>query len=297
MWIGAALLLYVLAALTLPPLVVDYDGVNGEARAQAVASARQGILLLGGGVLAGLTLLFTWRRDTLSRDANFTDRYTEAIAQLGNESVAIRIGGIYALERIAGDSTRDRGTILDVLAAYLRHHSPLPESISTPDGERSNLSVDLAAAALVLGRITQMSPPVRPVDLSRTDLHGVDLSSANLNEAVLNQVDLQGAELFSTKLRGAQLFRANLSDATLSGADLTFARLRMANLSKANFYRASLRLARLADADLTSADLTAANLTAANLTRAVLIDADLTDADLTDAVQPEGFVVPDRPNL
>lgn len=140
-WIALALLLYVAAALTLPPLVVDYDGVDGDARAQAIASARQGVLLLGGGVLAGLTLLFTWRRDTLSRDANFTDRYTEAIAQLGNESVAIRLGGVYALERIARDSIRDRGTILDVLAAYLRHHSPLPAS--TSDDDRLSLGVDL----------------------------------------------------------------------------------------------------------------------------------------------------------
>ncbi|MGH3218423.1 MAG: hypothetical protein ACRDPY_06785 [Streptosporangiaceae bacterium] len=35
-----------------------------------------------------------------------TDRYTKAIEQLGHDKLDVRIGGIYALERIARDSAK-----------------------------------------------------------------------------------------------------------------------------------------------------------------------------------------------
>jgi hypothetical protein len=36
----------------------------------------------------------------------------------------VRIGGIYALERIARDSAPDHPTVTEVLAAFVRDHSP-----------------------------------------------------------------------------------------------------------------------------------------------------------------------------
>jgi hypothetical protein len=52
-----------------------------------------------------------------------TDRYTKAIEQLGSGKLDVRIGGIYALERIAHDSPRDHPAVLEVLAAFVREHS------------------------------------------------------------------------------------------------------------------------------------------------------------------------------
>ena len=55
-----------------------------------------------------------------------TDRYTKAIEQLGSGKLDIRLGGIYAPERIAHDSPRDHPTVLEVLAAFIREHSHEP---------------------------------------------------------------------------------------------------------------------------------------------------------------------------
>jgi hypothetical protein len=52
-----------------------------------------------------------------------TDRYTKAVEQLGSDKLEVRIGGIYALERIACDSARDHPTVMDVLTAFIREHS------------------------------------------------------------------------------------------------------------------------------------------------------------------------------
>jgi hypothetical protein len=52
---------------------------------------------------------------SLARQGQVTDRYTKAIEQLGSDKLEVRIGGIYALERIAHDSPRDHPTIMEVL--------------------------------------------------------------------------------------------------------------------------------------------------------------------------------------
>ncbi len=55
-----------------------------------------------------------------------TDRYTKATEQLGSDKLDVRIGGIYALERIARDSARDHPAVMEVLAAFIREHSREP---------------------------------------------------------------------------------------------------------------------------------------------------------------------------
>lgn len=271
--------IFVAAAIVLPGVVADFDEVSGDARVQDIASVRQAVLWIGGGLLAALTLLFTWRRDTLTRDANFTGRYTEAIAQLGDDSIAIRLGGVYALERIARDSPRDRGTILEVLTTYLRHHSPAPR----PDEAREKLAVDVAAAALVVGRITQMSPPTIRVDLTHTNLRGADLTGANLYHARLGHSDLTRANLARAELSRAYLFGADLMGANLVDANLRLARAQSASFAGARMRRVSFRAAYLRNANLSHSVLVEANLSRADLSNADFTGADLSNADLTAA--------------
>jgi hypothetical protein len=51
-----------------------------------------------------LGAFFTWRQLQISREGQVTDRFTRAVDQLGHPEVDVRLGGIYALERIAKDS-------------------------------------------------------------------------------------------------------------------------------------------------------------------------------------------------
>ena len=50
----------------------------------------------------------------------------KAIEQLGSDKLDVRIGGIYALERIALDSAKDHPTVMAVLTAFIREHSHEP---------------------------------------------------------------------------------------------------------------------------------------------------------------------------
>ncbi|MEV4250934.1 hypothetical protein AB0J63_47045 [Streptosporangium canum] len=49
-----------------------------------------------------------------------TELYTKAVEQLGHAGAAVRLGGLYALERLAQDNPGHRQTIVNVICAYLR---------------------------------------------------------------------------------------------------------------------------------------------------------------------------------
>jgi len=81
-------------------------GSATAANLQAARDAARGRLLtFGAGLFAAGALLFTARNFALSREGQVADRYTKAIEQLGSDKLDVRIGGIYALERIARDSS------------------------------------------------------------------------------------------------------------------------------------------------------------------------------------------------
>jgi len=65
------------------------------------------LIQAGAGVLAFGALVYTALNFRLSREGHVTDWYTKAIEQLGSEHLDVRLGAIYALERIIIDSPRD----------------------------------------------------------------------------------------------------------------------------------------------------------------------------------------------
>ncbi len=57
----------------------------------------------------------------IAEQGHITERFSRAIEQLGHDRVAVRIGGIYALKRIAEDSAaRDHLAVMDVLTNFIR---------------------------------------------------------------------------------------------------------------------------------------------------------------------------------
>jgi Pentapeptide repeats (8 copies) len=277
----------------------DVGPATGPLHEAALDNARGRLLTLGAGLLAAGALLFTARNFALSREGQVTDRYTKAIEQLGSDKLDVRIGGIYALERIARDSARDHPTVMEVLTAFIREHSREPWSLPRPDAhpERSTRP-DVQAAITVVGRRDRKREN-RLVDISGASLIRAFLPSAYLRDAYLDGANLHGAalpwaDLRGALLRGADLSNAHLDSAQLIGAHLSFAQLagadlRNAVLTDANLIEARLPGAMLDNANLTGADLTRASLDGATLrgtdfTRGILHRADLTNADIGGAV-------------
>lgn len=206
------------------PMIVDFD-VSGKtkptasARLTAIASVRQMILWIAGGIIAVVTLTFTLARDRIGRakldidrQANVSTRYTAAVAQLSDsESLTIRIAGVSALERLATQSPDESQSIIDVLAGFLREQPAAPEL----NDANPYIPGDANAAAVALGRITKLSPPSNPPDLRGVNLRWVDLSGANLDGANIEAASFHGARLTDATFRGA---RANATDFSATDA-------------------------------------------------------------------------------
>lgn len=75
-----------------------------------------------------------------------TDRYTKAIDQLRSDKLDERIGGIYALDRVARDSFTDHPTAIDVVAAFIREHLQAQWSPHGPDEGRTRPDVQATLA-------------------------------------------------------------------------------------------------------------------------------------------------------
>lgn len=191
---------------------------------QAIAQVLLGSLLL-------VTLYVAWRRAAaaeraveVSQEGQITERFTRAIEQMGNENMAIRLGGIYALERIAKDSAKDHWQIVEVLTAYVRENSPARWEMNPKP--YIQIPFDIQAILEVLGRRTvAYERPGQELNLRMTKLTGAELEGAVLRRVDLRMADLQNVFFKGADLRGANLFHANVENASFDEADLRGANL------------------------------------------------------------------------
>jgi hypothetical protein len=256
-----------------------------------------GLVVASGLLLTARSVALTARSIEVNREGQVTERFSRSVEQLGHESQEVRIGGMYALERIANESEPDRETVLEVLAAYAREHARPPTSAESrigpnaaeaaepgqtrPQDGSERLRADIAAIVNVLRRWKW--PHAELVDLRKSYLAYGNFFEANLSRASLVEANLVGAILTEANLSGALMLMANLSDAILLGVDLSGSRLQRANLSGASLLNANLSRADLSSANLTRSKLSEADLSDANLAGANLSGADLSGTDLSNA--------------
>ena len=131
--VGGAALVTTTAYLLLrviPAWIAD-DSLTGKAAADERSSIRTATLAFAAGVLPSIGAYYTHRTVELNRAGHeldragqITERFTRAVEQLGNNgSLEVRLGGIYALERIARDSDEDHGQVVEVLCACVRENT------------------------------------------------------------------------------------------------------------------------------------------------------------------------------
>jgi len=265
------------------------DQIDLENKCRAtLAQILGGMFVLGGLFFTWHTVRSTWESVDLARQGQITERFARGIELLGSEKLEVRLGGIYALERIARDSKKDHWTIMEVLTAYVRENAAWSDDRYIPS-ESVPLATDIQAVLTVLNRRTREWDKGRSLDLQRTDLR----------QAHLEGVHLEGANLFAVHLEGAMLTGAHLKMAFLSAARLRGARLSQAHLEGANLMSAHLDPTSLVEAHLEGARLEGASLKGADLCGADLrgvdlgLTRDLTREQIESAITDETTVLPD----
>ncbi|MBT2370412.1 pentapeptide repeat-containing protein [Streptomyces sp. ISL-10] len=291
--------------------------LSGEGRRSDSGQGQRMALLVAAlpGLTALVALLFTWvsvgqARSELriAEHGQITNRFNAAVENLGSQSVDVRFGGIYALQRIMQDSSRDQPAIVSVLCAYVRQNARVPASGFDKINEDDLLDVRKAAPPTPITAVVTVLASRSPKHdgEARLDLSGAELRNLGLvgpfREASLGGADLRGAGL-SGDLREGFFADANLShaviyDANLKGAYFGWATMESASLTGAKMARADFTEANLRNADLSGShadandltravffgtDMRGASLDGAKLTGAIFIEADLSGADLMGA--------------
>ncbi|MBE8522380.1 pentapeptide repeat-containing protein [Amycolatopsis sp. H6(2020)] len=148
-----------------------------------------------------------------------TELFTKAVEHLGAGEAPVRLGGLYALERLAQDNSGQRQTIVNVVCAYLRMPVDPPPEPDDPDARRQRQrerEVRLTAQRILTGHLRPGPEAGLP---AVTFWPGLDL---DLTGAVLFDADFSGCHLHVLHLDGvAFLGAARFTGATFA-EDATF---------------------------------------------------------------------------
>uniref|UniRef100_UPI003B516B6E pentapeptide repeat-containing protein n=1 Tax=Roseovarius indicus TaxID=540747 RepID=UPI003B516B6E len=257
----------------------------------------------------------------LPEGAQNVERGEWKVADRTKPNLEVRIGAIYALERIAQDSDRDHVQVMEILCAYIRQNAPAPQTDDWPQLEMKEseddgpleadwverleafreaqekakaglkLREDIQVALTVLGRRRpeQRLLEARAGEAKEDAAFVFDLpcpeydGPEDSHDPVALSVYHQNLEDWKQTIRGYEGYRLDLRNADLRGADLSGLNFKGADLRDARLQGASLWQARLQGAVLAAAQLQGARLTEAQMQGAVLWGAQLQEADLEEA--------------
>ena len=249
-WIGpVGFILGIIFAVTIGiPTGIDiyqnWQNLDPKDRSQAGITLIQTIATIVGGIAIFWNIVLSRRQLAASQEQNITERFSIAVEQLGHEQTAVRIGGIYSLERIAQDSSRDYWTVMETLAAFIRDRRNWIAWEKLP--EKPNVDKDITPAIIVLGRCDRSKqPPNSPIYLQSCDFRRCSFLRDNFQGTLFHHSHFGQANLSGSNFQGASFHNSNLTEANLSDANLTQAKLTQADVTHCNFQNADLSEADL----------------------------------------------------
>ncbi|MEM6617275.1 MAG: pentapeptide repeat-containing protein [Pseudomonadota bacterium] len=329
LWVGGLVFIGMIALVV---ALSAFSLVKGFAAEDPSAAVRNVGLVLA--AVVGLPFLI-WRTMNLQRQTNiqqesqYTQLYTEAIKQLGagkrskewvkydpgtkrdepdpdkwgrtivpsDEGLELRLGAIYALERIARESRKDHWPIMEVLCAFIRSNPVKAVDVPEIDDE---LVGEALASALQELRDAVEALPLPPLDIQAVmDVIGrrtpeqiawededrenkldrsLNLSGANLQKIVAYRGNFQHANFGVSDCQGANFGESHCQvawfdlarcqgtlfyGARCRGAYFTGARCQEANFGQARCQGAYFTGARCQGASFNRAHCLRTNFTAA----------------------------------
>lgn len=195
---------------------------------ESLSTTIRNVGLVVGGVIA--ILLAVWRSTVAERQTAtaqqglLNERYQKGAEMLGSGVLSVRLGGIYALQRLAKEHPEQYHVqIMRLLCAFVRNPTEDGSGAAKPD-EEDRLREDAQAIMTAIGTRGKAGIALEKEAGFALDLRGADLRSgylprgANLSGANLMEANLSGVRFARVNLSGAELHQTNLSSAVLSFA-------------------------------------------------------------------------------
>ncbi|WP_416672605.1 pentapeptide repeat-containing protein [Egbenema bharatensis] len=282
--------------------------IENKARS-TILQGLSGLGLSTAAIVALLNLRETEKNRKIAEDEQIAERFVKAVEMLADKKrLEVRLGGIYALERIAKDSPRDYWTIVQVLTSFIQQRTLIAKSpqVLYKEGTgglnslkaitsiqqfletRSTIPKDVQVALTILGKREVKNDPEYQT-YQRLDCSKTDLTTAKLFKVNFAAANFSGVCMSQSLILGSNYTSADLSSSFLYNTFFTGCTLR-----SICFRNSDLRGSFFVDTDLQYANFQAANLREVvfietNLSQALLYNADLyrTDFRLAEGLTPE----------
>ena len=198
------------------------------------------------------------------------ERYQKGAEMLGSEVLSVRLGGIYALQRLAEEHPGQYHLqIMQLFCAFVRFptkdQSLESGQIAIQPGTLLGIRQDIEAIIQAIGSRSKTRIALERKAGFTLDLKGADLPSAQFLDA-----DLSKAMFHHAHLSNVNFANTDLTDSFLSYADLSHAEFHNVNFTRTRFQFANLSGAILQDAELPRIDFHYAYLEGTNLRGASL---------------------------
>jgi uncharacterized protein YjbI with pentapeptide repeats len=237
-----------------------------EKRLEFENETRKTVIQILGGIAFFSTFYFSYKTYLLSNEQQITNRFTETIKLLSDSNREIRIGALYALERLCKDSEKDKVSIIQIINAYIRNRAPqssknllngfvdsslnkaLSDDYSCPfyhpsndvyafhvDTTKQELDIQVAITILGANNSGQVHLNFTGLDLQAINFRGLNLSNSDFSYCNLTNDDFENATVDSCKFDNALANNTNF--AVTKARKSTFEN---SLLQEANFYQADL---------------------------------------------------------
>lgn len=225
-------------------------------------------LALAGAPLAIFRTYATERQTRAQEEGLTTDRIRHAVEGLGAEkqvyhadncgtnptartvpNLEVRIGAIYALERISEDSARDRINVSKIITEYLRRHS-------IEYDERSRTRSDVEAAFQALSPISKKLMITNHEDISYIlDLNSCRIIGANVSQSTLFSSDFRNSRLSSASLSNSIIVKCRFFKAEIKDTQLEDSKFDRVNFSQSKIEESCLDRTHVKNCDFSKSTL------------------------------------------
>jgi Protein of unknown function (DUF2934) len=172
---------------------------------------------LGATIVAIATLMRHFAQTDADRQRRIVETFSKAVEQLGSDKLEVRVGAIFALERLSKESPEDYWTIMEVLAAFVRgrmKYTTIMARLSVrayflweQAGQPEGLSEKFWVEAVRLEGLEQMPTDIDAI-LTIIKRRGTDNQQREVDNGW--RFDLNGTYLRNAALGGVHLKKAIL---------------------------------------------------------------------------------------
>ena len=265
-------------------LMLFWDWLSGG---ESGSTTIRNIALVAAGLIA--LPLAIWRGVVAERQAAtaqqglLNERYQKGAEMLGSGVLSVRLGGVYALQRLAEEHPEQYHIqVMRLLCAFVRlptkDQSLESGQAAIEPGTLLGIRQDVGAIMQAIGSRSKLRIALERELEFRLDLRGVDLRGAQLLDA-----DLSHAMFHHAHLSNVNFANTDLTDSFLSYADMSQAEFHDVGFTRTRLWSANLSGAMLQDADLPRINFHNTNLSGTNLLRANLSGAIFQDVNAANA--------------